>query len=290
MRVADDIEVDASVTLRTIRQADPLRLATMTSDEVRRDFLIDDLFVPGRLQMAHTDADRGIVGSAVPLGKSLLLEACDFLRSRCFTERREVGIINIGGPGLVHVGQAEYPLEGRDGLYVGSGVHPLRFTTLEVNHPAAFYFVSYPAHASCPTQVIPRDSVESVRLGQSENANQRILNRYIHQGGVRSCQLVMGLTQLEPGSVWNTMPVHTHERRSEIYLYFDLPEDGLVFHCLGVPNETRHVIVRNRQAVCAPGWSIHCGAGTSNYAFIWAMGGENQDFSDMDPVPMQTLV
>lgn len=289
MQVADGEEVDACLTLKVLRQADPQRLARMTSQELRQDFLLDDLFLPGRLQMAHTDPDRCIVGAALPLGKSLLLEGCEFLRTRYFTQRREVGIINLGGPGLVHVGQAEYSLQSRDGLYAGSGPTALRFSTVSLNDPAVFYFVSYPAHASYPTQLIPRDSVESVRLGRQENANQRILNRYIHADGVRSCQLVMGLTQLERGSVWNTMPVHTHERRSEVYLYFDLPEDGLVVHCFGLPTETRHVMVRNRQAVCSPGWSIHSGVGTSHYAFIWAMGGENQDFADMDPVPMEVL-
>jgi len=262
----------------------------MTTEEVRRDFLLDDLFAPGHLSMVHSEQDRAIVGSALPLGEALLLNSCQFLRARCFTERREVGIINIGGPGLVQVGQAEYSLDSRDGLYVGSGRHPLQFSTVQPDNPAVFYFVSYPAHATYPTHLIRQIEAESATLGRPENANQRTINKYIHPGGVRSCQLVMGLTQLEPGSVWNTMPVHTHERRSEIYLYFDLPDDGLVIHCFGVPTETRHVMVRNRQAVCSPGWSIHCGAGTSNYAFIWAMGGENQDFSDMDPVAMKSLV
>ncbi len=289
MRLAESEERETGVSVRTVRQADPRRLATMSSEEVRREFLLDDLFVPGHLRMVHTEQDRAIVGSAIPLGQSLLLEGCEFLRTRCFTERREVGIINIGGPGLVQVGQAEYSVEPRDGLYVGIGKHPLRFSSVQRENPAAFYFVSYPAHAGYPTQLIRKNEAESASLGRPENANQRTINKYIHPGGVRSCQLVMGLTQLAPGSVWNTMPVHTHERRSEIYLYFDMPEDALVVHCFGAPTETRHVMVRNRQAVCSPAWSIHCGAGTSNYAFIWAMGGENQDFSDMDAVPMQSL-
>jgi 4-deoxy-L-threo-5-hexosulose-uronate ketol-isomerase len=281
--------LDPAFSLRRVRGVDPQFLGTMSSSEIRRSFLVDHLFAPGAVRMARFDQDRAIAGSAVPCGGPLMLNRCDDPNSRLFTDRREIGIINIGAAGIVRVGQEPFRLEKRDGLYVGSGGRMLEFSSMDGSDPASFYFVSYPAHVSHPVQLVRADQAETTRLGRRENSNERTIHKYIHPGGARSCQLMMGLTQLEAGSVWNTMPVHTHERRSEIYLYFDLPKDGVVIHCLGLPSETRHVIVRNRQAISAPGWSIHCGAGTSHYAFIWAMGGENQDFSDMDPIPMEGL-
>ncbi len=275
--------------LRVIPMTDSERLPSMSSRELRRFFLVDGLFQPARLQLSYSEYDRLIVGSVVPSFETISLDAASALRADYFTQRREVGVINLGGPGGVDVEGISYELGERDGLYIGRGNPSIRFCSQDPDRSAAFYLVSYPAHATHPVRLIRKQEAEHVQLGDPASANRRTLHRYIHQAGVQSCQLVMGLTELDTGSVWNTMPVHTHERRSEIYLYFDLPENGLVVHCLGQPHETRHVIVRNRQAVLSPGWSIHAGAGTSNYSFIWAMGGENQEFSDQNPVPMEDL-
>jgi 4-deoxy-L-threo-5-hexosulose-uronate ketol-isomerase len=261
----------------------------MGSRDLRKYFLVDDLFQPALLQLTYCEYDRLIVGSAVPSFETISLDAASALRADYFTQRREVGVINLGGPGTIEVEGTSYELCNRDGLYIGRGNPSIRFRSQDPGRPAAFYLVSYPAHAGHPVRLIRKQEAEYVVLGDSSTANRRTLRRYIHQGGVQSCQLVMGLTELDTGSVWNTMPVHTHERRSEIYLYFDLPENGVVLHCLGRPQETRHVVIRNRQAVLSPGWSIHAGAGTSNYSFIWAMGGENQEFADQTPVPMEDL-
>jgi 4-deoxy-L-threo-5-hexosulose-uronate ketol-isomerase len=289
-RVNDEKRVRTTTSqLRVIPMTDCERLAAMTSGEIRKYFLVDDLFEPGRLQLAYSDYDRLIVGSAVPSFETISLDNASALRADYFTQRREVGVMNLGGPGAVDVEGTRYELCGRDGLYIGRGNPSIQFSSHGPDRPAAFYLVSYPAHATYPVRLIRKQDAEQLQLGDPAAANRRTLHRYIHQAGVQSCQLVMGLTELDTGSVWNTMPVHTHERRSEVYLYFDLPDDGLVIHCLGQPHETRHVIVRNRQAVLSPGWSIHAGAGTSNYSFVWAMGGENQEFSDQNPIPMEDL-
>jgi len=275
--------------LRVVPTTDSERLASMSSGELRRCFLVDDLFQPDRLQLSYSEYDRLIVGSAVPSCETITLDGAGGLKADYFTQRREVGVVNVGGAGEVEVEGTSYELGVRDGLYVGRGNPNIRFRSKDPERPAAFYLVSYPAHATYPVRAIRRQEVERVQLGDDASSNRRNLHKYIHPAGVQSCQLVMGLTELDIGSVWNTMPVHIHERRSEIYLYFDLPDNGLVIHCLGQPHETRHVVVRNRQAVLSPSWSIHAGAGTSNYSFIWAMGGENQDFADMEPVPMEEL-
>jgi 4-deoxy-L-threo-5-hexosulose-uronate ketol-isomerase len=268
---------------------DPGRLPTMDTGALRHSFLIDELFEPDRVRLVYANQDRVIVGSAVPRSEPLPLKTSAVLRSSYFTERREMGVINLGGTGIVLVEGSGYELEKHDALYIGRGNCQIVFASGSASDPALFFLVSYPAHVSHPVRLIKRQEADSIQLGDSTTSNRRTIYRYIHPAGVQSCQLVAGLTELAHGSVWNTMPVHTHERRSEVYLYFGLPEDGVVFHCLGEPHATRHVVVRNHQAVLSPGWSIHCGAGTSSYAFIWAMGGENQDFSDMDPVRMEDL-
>lgn len=275
--------------LRVVPMTDPERVSSMSSRELRKYFLVDDLFQPARLQLTYCDYDRLIVGSAVPSFETISLDCATVLRADYFTQRREIGVINLGGLGTVEVEGSSYELGNRDGLYIGRGNPSVQFRSQDSARPAAFYLVSYPAHATHAVRLIRKQEAEHVVLGDPATSNRRTLHRYIHQGGVQSCQLVMGLTELDTGSVWNTMPVHTHERRSEIYLYFDLPDDGVVIHCLGRPQETRHVVIRNRQAVLSPGWSIHAGAGTSNYSFIWAMGGENQEFADQTPVPMEDL-
>jgi 4-deoxy-L-threo-5-hexosulose-uronate ketol-isomerase len=238
----------------------------------------------------YTDIDRSIVGSAVPVKKTLKLEAGKKeMAAEYFNERRETGIINIGGDGVVVADGTEYRLAPSDGLYVGRGTRNIEFKSTDSAVPAMFYFVSFPAHTAHPTVHTKQSEVEASRLGSASEANRRTIYRYVHPRGIRSCQLVMGLTVLEDGSVWNTMPVHTHQRRSEIYLYFGLSPDAAVVHLLGEPTETRHIIVRDRQAVISPSWSIHSGVATRNYSFIWGMGGENQVFEDMDGVPMETL-
>jgi 4-deoxy-L-threo-5-hexosulose-uronate ketol-isomerase len=278
-----------SSQFRVVPAVDSERLAAMTSREIRRFFLVDGLFRPACVQLAYSEYDRVVVGSVVPSFETISLDGAEALRAEYFTQRRELGVVNVGGPGVVVVEGTGYELSERDGLYIGRGNPSIAFCSQDPGRAAAFYLVSYPAHATYPVRVIRKHEAESMELGDSGSSNRRVLRRYIHPAGVRSCQLVMGLTELETGNVWNTMPVHTHERRSEVYLYFDLPENALVIHCLGRPQETRHVMVRNLQAVLSPGWSIHAGAGTSNYSFVWAMGGENQEFSDMNPASMEDL-
>jgi 4-deoxy-L-threo-5-hexosulose-uronate ketol-isomerase len=274
---------------RVIHGVDPGRLAGMDTRALRQFFLIDDLFEAGRVRLVYSSQDRLIVGSVVPVGSPLRLGMNGVLRSGYFTERRELGIFNLGGGGTIRVEGIEYRLETQDALYVGRGNREVIFASAESHAPALYWLASFPAHASHPVRLIRRQEADAIELGEAERSNRRAIYRYIHPGGVQSCQLVAGLTEVAPGSVWNTMPVHTHDRRSEVYLYFRLPGDGVVFHCVGLPQETRHVVVRNLQAVLSPAWSIHCGAGTSSYAFVWAMGGENQDFADMDPVRMEDL-
>ncbi|HUT63375.1 MAG TPA: 5-dehydro-4-deoxy-D-glucuronate isomerase, partial [Anaerolineae bacterium] len=229
--------------------------------------------------------DRVIVGSAVPAEKALSLEAGKELAAGYFAQRREIGVINIGGNGAVTVDGKEYSMIKLDALYIGRGSKDIKFTSIKSDDPALFYIVSYPAHKEYPTLHAPISQAEPMNLGNEKESNKRTVYKYIHPNGIKSCQLVMGCTKLEEGSVWNTMPVHTHDRRSEVYLYFDMDDESVVFHFIGDPGETRHIVVRNGQAVISPSWSIHAGCGTSNYIFIWAMGGENQDFGDMDGIP-----
>lgn len=269
--------------------ADPVRTKGMDTTELRETFLIQKIFEPGSLQLTYSEVDRAIVGSAVPTDNALSLEGGKELASNYFAERREIGVINIGGPGAVTVDGETYAMDKRDGLYIGRGTKEIVFTSENPDQPAAFYLLSYPAHTNYPTSHIKIEEVEAKHLGTQAGSNERTINKYIHPDGVQSCQLVMGLTELAEGCVWNTMPAHTHERRSEVYVYFDLPDESAVIHLMGKPEETRHIIVRNRQAVISPSWSIHCGAGMSNYRFIWGMGGENQAFDDMDGVPPRNM-
>jgi 4-deoxy-L-threo-5-hexosulose-uronate ketol-isomerase len=224
----------------------------------------------------------------MPLGPVRLI-AGNELRAEYFLERREMGVINIGAAGIVAVDGKDYELGPKDGLYIGKGAKDIVFASSNPNAPAKFYFISTPAHMEYPTEKIEIKNAEPAKMGSSEESNSRTIYKYIHPAGVRSCQLVMGMTILKPGSVWNTMPCHTHDRRMEVYLYFNLPKDALVFHFMGEPGETRHIVVRDEEAVISPSWSVHSGCGTSNYAFIWGMAGENQVFSDQDLVPMKIL-
>jgi len=256
---------------------------------MREAFLLTNLFVPGEISLRVTDLDRAVVGGAVPLGAPLKLDNPPALRAEFFAQRREIGVLNIGGDGGVTVDGDEFALSSRDALYVGRGSREVTFASVSADNPARFYLISYPAHAGHKTMRVRASEAQANELGTAERANRRRIARYIHAEGVRSSQLVMGVTVLEPGSVWNTMPAHTHSRRSEIYLYFNLPADAMVVHLMGEPNELRPLIVRDGEVALSPGWSVHSGCGTSAYAFCWAMGGENQDYADMDPVGVETM-
>lgn len=259
-----------------------------TSD-LRRHFLIEELFTAGELKMVYSHIDRIIIAAAVPTDKPLFLEGGKELGSNYFLERREMGVINIGGPGVVTLNGEKYELDSRDGLYVGMGVKEVCFESLDAANPAKFYINSGTAHISYPTVKINLDKANKVKAGSDEECNKRTINQYIHPAVCKSCQLVMGMTILEPGSIWNTMPCHTHDRRMEVYLYFDMDADSVVFHFMGQPQETRHIVMKNEQAVISPSWSIHSGVGTKNYTFIWGMVGENQTFTDMDAVATGSL-
>ncbi len=262
---------------------------------LRSEFLIDDLFAPDDIKLVYSHIDRIITGSAVPVSKKLVLTAGDELRARYFLERREMGVINIGGEGIITVDGKDHTVGCREGMYIGMGSKDISFASKDPGSPALFYINSAPAHMTYPTVLIKREGTPSddvviiseenkKELGTLEESNHRVINKYILPGQVESCQLEMGMTELKDGSVWNTMPAHTHDRRMEVYLYFDLPDDAYVCHFMGQAQETRHIIVRNRQAVISPSWSIHAGAGTRAYTFIWGMVGENQDFDDMDNI------
>ncbi len=253
-----------------------------TTEELREHYLIENLFETGKINTVYSHVDRIIVGGATPGSDALKLEAGDELRAAYFLERRELGIINIGAPGKVTLDGVEYRLGNKDGLYVGMGTKDVVFESDDAGNPAKFYFNSAPAHKTYPTVFIDMEKANKRPIGSMEDSNKRTIYQYIHPDVLKTCQLSMGLTKLEEGSMWNTMPCHTHERRMEVYLYFDLPEDAAVFHLMGQPQETRHIVMHNEQAVISPSWSIHSGVGTHCYTFIWGMVGENQDFDDMD--------
>lgn len=269
--------------------ADPVRYPAMTTAQIREAFLIEALYRPSGLNMAYVDLDRAIVGIASPLSTTLTLEADETLRAKYFNERRELGALNIGGRGVIRVDGSQWTLENLDCLYVGRGAQDVSFESADSSAPAIFYLLSYPAHASYPTTLVRREEANPVELGSAETCNRRTVCKYIHLDGAKSCQLVMGVTHLHPGSAWNTMPAHTHMRRSEIYMYFNLGDAARVFHLMGPADETRHIVMKDREVVVSPGWSIHAGVGTQAYSFCWGMGGENQDYADMDPAPLQSL-
>jgi 4-deoxy-L-threo-5-hexosulose-uronate ketol-isomerase len=267
----------------------PEHFKSMDTDTVRRQMLIQGLFEKGSLKMLYSHVDRIIVGGVCPVDNAVPLPVTKALGTEYFLERREMGIFNVGSSGIVLVDGKEYILENKDCLYIGMGSKEISFKSAVAGSPARFYFNSAPAHATYPTVKLLKEDVQKVNLGTPDKLNVRTINQFIHPSVMKSCQLVMGMTELAPGSVWNTMPTHTHDRRMEVYFYFDLPEDSVVFHFLGEPSETRHVVMRNEEAVISPSWSIHSGMATSNYTFIWGMVGENQTFTDMDDVPMSAL-
>jgi 4-deoxy-L-threo-5-hexosulose-uronate ketol-isomerase len=268
---------------------DPVAAAAMGTDELRHNFHIEGLFQSGHIRLTYTHYDRMIVGGAMPVGTPLPLQAIKPTGTENFLDRREMIAVNIGGGGTVRAGGQCYDLQARDMLYLGMGASEVSFASANPAEPAKFYLLSAPAHQSWPSRLIRIGDARRLDLGSQASCNERSIFQFIHADGVKTCQLVVGMTQLAPGSVWNTMPCHVHDRRMEAYLYFDLPEAARVFHFMGEPDETRHLVMRNEEAVLSPGWSIHSGAGTSNYAFIWAMAGDNVDYTDVDPVAMEEL-
>ena len=275
--------------METRHLVDPVRYRQMTGAELRQAFLVEDLFAPDEVRLLHWEAERTIIGSVVPATRELALPNPPEIKATSFAARRELGIVNVGGAGAVTVDGARHPLGHRDILYVGRGAQEIAFASAQASSPAMFYLVSHPAHAAHPTTLAPAAEALTIPIGDTAHASERVLRRYIHDKGVRSCQLVMGVTDIKAGSVWNTLPPHTHVRRTEIYLYFDLAEAERVVHLMGPPEETRHLVVKNLQAILSPPWSIHFGAGTARYAFVWSMGGENQEFEDMQVLTLDRL-
>lgn len=273
-----------------IRQvSSPREIRHFTTGDLRANYLIEDLFGEDRIQLSYSHLDRTVVGSAVPTQSPLTLESNKQIGSPGFLDRRELGVFNIGGPGRILVDDESHSLEYSDALYVSMGSSAPIFSSDDADNPARFYLVSTPAHARHVNRKITADQARLIELGRQADANVRKLRQYIHPEVCTSCQLVMGMTLIDEGSVWNTMPCHTHDRRSEVYLYFDMAADTRVIHLMGEPQETRHLVVANEQAILSPGWSIHSGCGTARYGFIWSMAGDNQDFDDMDFVAMEAL-
>lgn len=261
-----------------------------TTDQLRKHYLIKNIFEPDSINFTYSHVDRVIAGGITPVEKELKLEGgSKELGSQYFLERREMGIINIGGCGVICIDGIEYILESNSGIYIGMGAKDLSFRSLDASVPAKFYINSAPAHKTYPTVKIDLNKANKVQLGDLSNSNKRTIYQFVHPAVCKSCQLVMGMTILDPNNMWNTMPCHTHERRMEVYLYFNLSNENRVFHLMGQPNETRHIVVANEEAVISPSWSIHSGVGTSNYTFIWGMAGENQTFTDMDHIEMKNL-
>lgn len=270
-------------------ESGPREVERMNTSELRADFLVETVFRDDAIELVYTHYDRLIVGGVKPVHKPLLLPTYDALKSDFFLERREVGIINVGGKGKVTTDGTSWELEKLSCLYVGKGTETVQFESLDAADPALFYLLSAPAHKEYPTTLYTKEQAFPMTIGAPETSNHRTVYKYIHADGIDSCQLVMGLTILHNGSIWNTMPPHVHDRRAEIYLYFDVNEHHGVMHFMGKPDETRHMWVRNHQAIISPPWSIHSGAGSASYSFIWGMGGENKDYTDMDFVDLNDL-
>jgi 4-deoxy-L-threo-5-hexosulose-uronate ketol-isomerase len=268
----------------------PSQYPTLTTEQLRELFLLTDLSKQDNLNLTYTHYDRLIAGTAIPLKGAIALPTYYNLKSEFFLERRELGVINVGGTGTVTVDGTAFTLEKYDCVYAGMGSREVSFTSTDANNPALFYLLSAPAHATYPTRLLKGSEASPVSLGSQATSNERTIYKYIHLEGVQSCQLVMGLTVLKTGSVWNTMPSHLHDRRTEIYFYFDVPADQRVFHFMGGAEQTKNILIANHQAVMSPAWSIHSGCGTSNYSFIWGMAGENKDYADVEPLPATSLL
>lgn len=279
-----------ATTSYSIRHAIPPALAAgMRTDELRAHFHLAGLFEEGRVHLVYTHYDRMIVGGAVPVGTALELAAIKPTGTAEFLARRELIVVNVGGPGSAVADGERHAMGNRDMIYVGMGTQRVSFASDDAERPAKFYLLSAPAHRAFPTRLIRLGDAKRLDLGAQATSNERSIFQFVHPGSVQTCQLVVGMTQLAPGSIWNTMPCHVHDRRMEAYLYFDLADEARVVHLMGEPDETRHIVVRNEEAVLSPPWSIHSGAGTSNYAFVWAMAGDNVDYTDVEPVAMRDL-
>ena len=270
-------------------QSSPREVKGMNTQQLRENFLVQNLMQANQIELVYSHFDRVIVGGAMPVSNPVLLPNEAELRADYFLERRELGIINVGGAGTVEAEGVVYELNKLDALYLGKGTRSVSFSSASADQPAQYFLLSAPAHHTYPNRRMQKDEAAPVHLGEKATSNERTIYKYIHQEGIQSCQLVMGLTVLKEGSVWNSVPPHTHTRRMEVYFYFDLPEAHRVFHLMGEPQETRHIVMANQEAVISPPWSVHCGPGTTNYGFIWAMAGENYTFTDMDPVPIATM-
>jgi 4-deoxy-L-threo-5-hexosulose-uronate ketol-isomerase len=271
-------------------QNSPKETAAMNTDELRENFVCQSLMQDDKINLVYSHYDRMIIGGAKPVNTVIALENDEELKAAYFLERREMGVINVGGAGKVLVSGVAYDLEKLDCIYLGKETKEVKFQSVNAADPALFYILSAPAHHIYPTVKMSKEEASPVELGSVETSNKRVIYKYIHLDGIRSCQLVMGLTVLEEGSVWNSVPPHTHTRRMEVYFYFDVPSQQVVFHFMGEPQQTRHVVLGNYDAVISAPWSVHFGSGTSNYGFIWGMAGENQAFPDMDPAPVSSLI
>ena len=277
--------------MKIIHQVHPEDFKTYSTRQIRERFLLENLVVPGKIECVYTHYDRMIVGAATPFAADLTLETYDPLKSDNFLDRREIGIVNIGAQGTVSVDGQAYTLEKKDCLYIGKGNRSVVFSRNgNAEEVSKFIFFSCPAHTNYPTRLMKSDQATPAEMGSAETANHRTINKYIHADGLESCQLVLGVTNFKPGSIWNTMPAHLHDRRMEAYFYFDLPESQRIVHLMGQPQETRHLFLNNEQGIISPAWSIHSGVATASYSFIWAMAGENLSFTDMDPVNLQSLL
>lgn len=275
--------------METRYATDPEGIKRLTTEELRNQFLVEKVFVPGEVKLTYTHHDRMIFGGAAPTDKELTIKLDKELGVNYFLERRELGIINIGGDGVVVLDGETYEINHRDGLYVGKGTKDIIFRSIDAEKPAKFYLNSTPAHHKYPTVKLDINKMTPLEKGEPATLNERKIYQYVHPNNCESCQLQMGYTVLGKGSAWNTMPAHTHERRMEVYLYFDMDEETRAFHFMGQPEETRHLVLSNEQAVISPSWSIHTGVATNNYTFIWAMCGENITYDDMDHVEMGQL-
>lgn len=269
--------------------SNPTDFKIYTTDRIREDFLVENLMTLNEINLAYSHFDRMIIGGVVPLDSLISLTNPEELKANYFLERREMGVINTGGDGFVEIDEISYNLSNSECIYIPKGTQKVTFGSDNNENPAKFYICSTPAHSAFPIQTMNMTEASPVELGNNENANQRTIYKYIHNEGIKSCQLVMGLTKFKEGSIWNSVPPHTHTRRMEAYFYFDLPKSASVFHFMGQPQETRHLILGNEQAVISPPWSVHFGVGTASYSFIWAMAGENKEFTDMDGVSVRDL-
>ncbi len=270
-------------------QNSPKETATLSTKELRENFLVENLMVKGEINLTYSHYDRIIIGGIVPLGAAISFPIEEELKSEFFLQRREAGIINVGGKGTVTADGETYELNKLDCVYLGKGTKEVSFTSAAETQPALFYMMSTPAHHEYPNKKMAKEEAAPVNLGASETSNKRTIYKYIHNDGLQSCQLVMGLTTLETGSVWNSVPPHTHTRRTEAYFYFDLDEAHRIIHVMGEPQETRHLVMANNEAVISAPWSMHFGVGTSSYGFIWAMAGENKEFTDMDQIAIAAI-